>query len=414
MTMREKTITISSNNKTIEYICDIFISQVQSVYLYRENGENASLLLLISNEDGLLYGTPISFSQIDHLNQGKITLDLCFYGIRKTPKRGFVLKRNDNQWLIDSINDIGAYYQLGNISVPEFVENNHGVGLLTLVYKAHFLSLTIDKSDSAQPLVDADDLKRIVSSLKGIVKSIPFNIKKSGKIISFSDSHSVRACIEIGDIDDDKDMLTDKRDLKESDKALDLLTRFILGDSLSKESIDEIADLCDGNKSFATSMQKNIAKLNFKTREKAEISLTKYSDEERVKTDKRILDDDMERSVLNNSIQIINSIEEKTKKSFERHFTGYFEMIDTTGTREFKFKTMVGDSPKTIRGRCSVSLDDKQIDLIVNNRVRKYDITVVQESNLSDNKSIDVVYSLIDLEIAKNDEQLSLFNENKE
>lgn len=403
--------TIETNNGVYMFVCDIKTENNNHVYLYKNSdSDTLTLHLFIKRADSFFYSTQVSFDQIDSLNRGKITLDFCFRGARNTPKQGMSFEKIGEDWIEKIIPNIFDYYDFGATYVPEFVDDNHGVGLLSLIYQTNFLSIVLDKSSNSEPLMDIGEIKKIVNQFKEVVQKLPFNIKKEGKMISFSDRHSTRISFEIGDFNDKDDTLTDQSDLHESNEAINLLAKCCSATILNEDDIAKVANVCGNDSSLMKVFQRVITHVNANNNSIRELSLIKFDEGEVESVLSETIDEKLETTVTCNTNKIIEKIEENTKKTREIDCVGYFEMIDITGKREFKFRTNIDDKTKTISGHCSINLSDKQIDLIVNNKVRRYKVKLVCEFNYDEKQVSNITYTLIDLELLQEDEQLSIFD----
>lgn len=402
---------IETKNYKFEFVCEIKTENAYTLYLYKTfNGENTNLFLFIKESDVLFYSTLVTFDQVDLLNRGKLTLDFCFKGPRNSYKKGIALRHKNDEWFEEEISDISQFYKFGNVFIREFVDDNHGVGPLSLIYKTNFISVILDKSSNSEPLFDIAGIKDIIYQFKELIKKMPFNIKKDGKLISFSDRHSTRVSFEIGDIRDDEDIITDKSDLRQSGKAIQLLTKCLGESALSEQDIADIAELCGNDSGLLTNFQKALLSINVKNRFKKEISLIRFNDG-KVNCDlSEPVDDKLNEMIVLNTNKIKDKIEANTKKVKEIVCIGFFEMIDITGKREFKFKTVIDDKEKTITGHCSIDLNDKQIDLIVNNKNRKYKANLTFEFNYDNNHVSNPSYTLTNLELVEDEKQMSLFD----
>lgn len=338
----------------------------------------------------------ISVDDLDDLNSGRLTLNQCFLGPRKTAKQGYLVtsKAGQEEAECEVIADISPFVSDQDCYVEPFVPDDHGCSIRSLATEKHIIACILDQSKYADPFLAISELERSNDAYKSFLKSMPYCIDKKIRC-SQSASHSLVFYYEVSDkqfnqqnsnhqlrieeLSDDKEQLESSEVIKVMETVLN-----------EKSNSAEILGALGNNKESLNKLDKFMDAMA-KGRQGKQTIQVAYAKEGMRKTFD--FSEEKVKQVRTNTKETIRKIEESVKKEHIFHSIGRFEMYKT-GSIAFRFCDRI--SGQRYRGVASKEFSSKEKPVVLQDENALYDVTLRQVYYDIDGGKSKTSYELID------------------
>ena len=358
--------------------------------------------------------TQISFDDLDRLSRGLITLESCFYGPRNSTKPGYIVTSNkDKEFAVASCSEnISIYIPNNNTYIEPLVDDNHGSGLLSLVYESPFFSVIIKPEKYADPMIDTTRITNGSTDFKAMANAWPFGIETKNSRMCLSHTHSLVMYFEISDkkcLNSSQGTLNEEfSENAETHDAFEAINTILRKESTSEQIINAFkgdSKSIEKTNKFISEVKKN------NKNNKVIIEAVDYSsgEEKKISIIHEEINDDTIINMTKRKEEVFKIIDDKNNHNITNFMAiGQFLMLDTTGRKKFKFQSIEPDGSKTIiSGFSEISIDGLSVS---DDGTKKYEVRIQSDVLKGEFGVSKPTYKLLEIvSIIDNPEQLHLF-----
>lgn len=358
----------------------------------------------------------ISYNDLDRLNYGYITLESCFFGPRGTPKSGYIVVSRSDMDVAESryLANISSLITDNQTYIDSFVDDNHGAGLLSLVYGKPIISLVVKPEKFADPMISTTRITSGSSECIALMNALPYAIETRNNRMCVMASHSLVMYFEVSD----KKGKMFKQNVLSEDFEDNVESKCAFGaieTMLNKESTNEqVINAFKGDKKSIEKASNFIAEI--KRNNKKNTLLLQAVDYSKNSSSKPFsfsgeIDNETVKYVKKKCNEVIEIIDNKDNHIIDTFVKqGQFLMLDTTGRRKFKFQsTEKGDNGAVISGFADTKVNGLMVD---DNGNKQYTVKIqsdVLKGKFGLSKPIYTLLEIID--VTKKPDQLELFKQ---
>lgn len=352
----------------------------------------------------------ISIDDLDKLNRGLKTFNSCFLGPRNSPKSGYIVnsRRGNEHATSTQVSDLTNYLAETDIFIPQFVEDNHGAEVISLITKKVYLSLVLDSDKYADPFINFTNLKEKIENSRAFLNSLPFKITVKDNRTYLTNEHSIVVNFEISDKVDKKanskqclieEVETALRN-KESDATIDSINS-----AMNCKNGEELAYELQNDSLIINKFEKFIN--SFRKNEKEQLI-------QLVSPNKKTKQIKINNDAFNQLTKITGDarkiVENCEFKKTEKTVSGYFEMFDIKGDGKFRLVSPIDQTE--YQGKISNTFNIKDSPVEIKDSTSTYSVVLEIFHYESQKQEAKPIYILKSIKKHQNPTQLLLIDNN--
>lgn len=351
--MRDQAVFEISDLGHFRFVVSLAGVEFPYIFVGQRNSDECGTFLFYqidSDESSVTWAAvQISFEDFDNLNRGKKSVQDCFWGPRRTPIDGYIVKSvsGEEKATCKLVSNIYSYLEDDEPFYPdEFIAEEHGSGPLSMFKNASLFSIVANENRFCLPEMTPARMNDYSENITRMLNSLPFKVNKKPNLCLISD-HSFVICFEIVDDKCHDNPQQTKLDLNleeesEAKAAVKAIKSLMAGNTSEEELVDNFkgnTEALDGFVSFVDSLRR------FNKKGIVNVALSSPSEgQEKFRIEKQ----SVER--ITETVKKAKTIIKKSEvaQSGILKVRGKFKAVDQTGKTGFKFEPSNGS--KMIRG----------------------------------------------------------------
>lgn len=403
--MNKGTTFVINGMGSLKIIASLLTVDYPRIFIAKTEENNPLLFIFeeiaVNDSVAMWAVSQITFGEFDGLNRGLRTVQDCYRGPRGEKRKGYRVTAYSNKNGADSepVSDIFPLIKDGAFYPDPFVDEQHGAGLLSLVYETKFISTVLDSSSFAPPLISSTRAENAIAKAKEMLASLPFSLKTKNVRASLSYGHSIVLNIELSDKEKlPAFSLAEPSEMSESSDASKALEVALSPSGTEVDVMNAFKGDKDAIKkcqSFVKEMRRNNPNGN---------TIFQIVDTKGGLSNSVIINKENDKLIQRKLSESIKGLETAIKKENNFVCSGVFLMLDTTGKMKFKFQSTSPNGSKNLYvGFSSKTFNSNNLKLIL----RDYSYTATIEETIYEGVfgATKPVYRLINLAEADNYKQ---------